>query len=36
MACTLLHDEFEISHCTFQLETAELAERCALRAAHVI
>ncbi len=36
MACTLLREEFAISHCTFQLETADLAERCALRPAHVV
>ncbi len=36
MACNLLHEEFEIGHCTFQLETAELAEHCALRAADVV
>ena len=36
MACTLLRQEFAISHCTFQLETADLAERCALRPAHVV
>ncbi len=35
-ACTLLHDAFAINHCTFQLETAEVAEGCALRAAHVV
>ena len=36
LACTLLREEFGISHCTFQLETAELAERCTLRPAHVV
>ena len=36
LACSLLREEFGISHCTFQLETAELAERCALRPAHVV
>lgn len=36
MACTLLREEFDIVHCTFQLETADLAERCALRPAHVV
>ena len=36
MACALLREEFAISHCTFQLETADLAERCALRPAHVV
>ncbi len=36
MACTLLREQFAISHCTFQLETADLAARCALRPAHVV
>ena len=36
LACALLHDEFDIGHCTFQLETAELAETCALRSEHVV
>jgi cobalt-zinc-cadmium efflux system protein len=31
MACALLHQEFGIGHCTFQVETAETAEACALR-----
>ena len=31
MACSVLHDEFGICHCTFQLETAETADHCALR-----
>jgi cobalt-zinc-cadmium efflux system protein len=35
-ACTLLRSEFGISHCTFQLESADLAERCALRPAEVV
>ncbi len=36
MACTLLREEFGIRHCTFQVESGELAERCTLRPAHVI
>ena len=36
LACALLREEFAISHSTFQLETADLAERCALRPAHVV
>ncbi|WP_158743232.1 cation diffusion facilitator family transporter [Acidisphaera sp. L21] len=35
-ACTLLRTEFGISHCTFQLESPDLAERCALRPEHVV
>ncbi len=31
IACSVLHDEFGICHCTFQLETAETAHHCALR-----
>ena len=36
MAGALLREEFSIGHCTFQLETADLAERCALRPETVV
>ena len=32
MACTALHEEFGIAHCTFQVETADVADACTLRA----
>ena len=35
-ACTMMHDQFEITHCTFQVETAEIAAQCALRPEHVV
>ncbi len=35
-ACTLVHDRFDIDHPTFQLESPEAAEACALRPADVI
>ena len=31
MACSALNEGFGIGHCTFQLETAETADACALR-----
>ena len=31
LACTALHDDFGIAHCTFQLETLETADACGLR-----
>jgi hypothetical protein len=31
-----MRDDFSIGHSTFQIETPELAEACALRPAHVI
>ena len=31
MACTMLQSEFGIGHCTFQVETADDADHCALR-----
>jgi cobalt-zinc-cadmium efflux system protein len=36
MACVEMREHFRIGHATFQIETAELAEACALRPAHVI
>ena len=30
-ACTVLREEFGIAHCTFQVETADAADTCALR-----
>ena len=36
MACRMLQDEFGIAHCTFQVETAEVAGQCALRPADVV
>ena len=36
LACMLMQQEFAISHCTFQVETAATAERCVLRPAGVI
>ena len=36
MACSLLQQEFAIAHCTFQVETAETADACALRPEHVV
>ncbi|MEA2790480.1 MAG: cobalt-zinc-cadmium efflux system protein [Acetobacteraceae bacterium] len=35
-ACREMRDDFSIGHSTFQIETPELAEACALRPAHVI
>ena len=36
MACMEMQEHFDIGHSTFQIETAELAEDCTLRPAHVI
>ena len=36
VACSLLHDEFGIDHCTFQIETAATADACGQRAAHAV
>jgi cobalt-zinc-cadmium efflux system protein len=36
LACTLLREEFGLTHCTFQVETAETAHHCALRPEHVV
>ncbi len=36
MASSLLRQEFAIAHCTFQVETAEAADGCALRPEHVV
>ncbi len=35
-ACTLLHDEFGIHHCTFQVETAAMADTCLQRPDHAV
>jgi cobalt-zinc-cadmium efflux system protein len=35
-ACAMMHDQFEITHCTFQVETADMAAHCALRPEHVV
>jgi cobalt-zinc-cadmium efflux system protein len=35
-ACREMRDNFSIGHATFQVETLQLAEACALRPAHVI
>ncbi len=36
LACEALHDRFEITHCTFQIETPDAAAHCALRPEQVI
>jgi cobalt-zinc-cadmium efflux system protein len=36
LACAALHDQFEITHCTFQIETPDTAARCALRPEQVV
>ncbi len=36
LASRVLHEEFAIAHCTFQVETAETADACALRPEHVV
>ena len=36
LACTALHREFEITHCTFQVETAAVAAACTLRPESVV
>ena len=36
MASRMLREEFAIAHCTFQVETVEMADGCALRPEHVI
>ena len=36
LACSLLHAEFGIDHCTFQIETAGMANDCAQRSHTVI
>jgi cobalt-zinc-cadmium efflux system protein len=35
-ACGAMRDKFSIGHATFQIETPELADACALRPAHII
>ncbi len=35
-ACSLLHDEFGIHHCTFQVETAAIADGCAQRSPDLV
>jgi cobalt-zinc-cadmium efflux system protein len=35
-ACAMMHEKFEITHCTFQVETAGMAAQCALRPEHVV
>ncbi len=36
LACSLLHAEFGIDHCTFQIETAVMADGCAQRSQDVV
>jgi cobalt-zinc-cadmium efflux system protein len=36
VACSEVREQFGIGHATFQVETAELAEGCTLRASHVV
>jgi cobalt-zinc-cadmium efflux system protein len=36
LACEALHEQFEITHCTFQIETPDAASHCALRPDQVV
>ncbi len=36
LACAALQEQFEITHCTFQVETASVALACSLRPEHVV